>query len=145
MSALAPKAHDRDDVFRSPWLNAVTRAEQFHLPPPLPSLPDGIQLSDTTQSTHDLSDGEQLARYFFQRVESVSRKFSKERKGFVQIGPNITKFVLYQRSRLTRLFESLEPKARTQFSLIPYLLNANAPGVPGYQPNLSGPSGRMDH
>jgi adenylate cyclase len=121
-------------VFRSEWLRALIRAEQFTLPPPLPSLPGAITVSEHAASSIDRGEGFQLSRYYFQRIEKSAEQLANRREGQI-IGVNINHYLRYSRSRLTRIFDVLEPRQRTYFALIPYLLNANAPGIPGYQAN----------
>jgi hypothetical protein len=104
-----------------------------------------IHLDESVPSSIDRGEGLQLSRYYYQRIESIVRKITETGKLSVQIGNYINHYVRYCRSRLTRVFDVLEPKQRIYFALVPYLLNANAPGLPGYQPSMSGPHGVFDH
>ena len=143
MSTNQLRSHEGAAVFRSEWLKALVRAEHFKLPPPLPSLPGAIPISEAAPSSIDRGEGAQLARYYYQRIEKSAGALSNKREGQV-IGVNINHYIRFTRSRLCRLFDALDPKQRTFFALVPYLLNANAPGIPGYQPNSHVPHGLYD-
>lgn len=138
-------SNEGEILFRSEWLRSLVSPEQFTLPPPLPSPVGAIHLDESVPSSIDRGEGLQLSRYYYQRIESIVRKITETGKLSVQIGNYINHYVRYCRSRLTRVFDVLEPKQRIYFALVPYLLNANAPGLPGYQPSMSGPHGVFDH
>ena len=132
------------DMFRSDWLRALVRPDQFILPPPLPSLPGILSpRGDGVPSVGDDYEGSSLARYYFERPERAAVALSERREGQI-IGQNIAQFLRFSRGKLSRLFDELEPKHRTQLALVPYLLNANAPSIPGYQPEPSALYGLYD-
>jgi adenylate cyclase class 1 len=122
-----------DGIFQSNWLKAIVQSDRQVLPPPLPSIPNAVELTDQVPSTIQDTEGAQLAHYYFQRTEQAANDLSSEGKGLVQIANHIKRYLAYCRSRMTRLFDGIDPKERTHFALIPYLLNANAAGIPGYQ------------
>ena len=114
------------------------------LPPPLPSLPGVLSpRGDGVPSSEDETEGKGLARYYFERPERAARALAEKREGQI-IGQNIGHFLQFSRSKISRIFESLEPKQRSYLALVPYLLNANAPAVPGYQPDPSAQYGIFD-
>ena len=91
----------------------------------------------------DETEGKGLARYYFERPERAAKALAEKREGQI-IGQNIAQFLKYSRARLARVFEDLEPKQRTYLALVPYLINANAPAIPGYQPDPSAQYGLFD-
>jgi adenylate cyclase class 1 len=130
-----------DGIFQSSWLQALVQFDRTILPPPLPSVPGAVELSHQAPSTISDSEGYQLAQYYYQRTEQVASSLAEEGKGLTQVANHIKKYTTYCRSRLTRLFDGIDPKERTHFALIPYLLNANAAGIPGYQSSGKTPYG----
>ena len=136
-----PSLDHSSDLFRSNWLRALVRPDQYLLPPPLPTLPGVLSPSgDGVPSVADDNEGNSLARYYFERSERAAKSLAEKREGQI-IGQNIAHFLQYSRGQLGRTFQDLEPKQRTLFALVPYLINANAPSIPGYQPEPSAPYG----
>lgn len=132
------------DLFRSDWLRALVRPDQYLLPPPLPTLPGVLSPSgDGIPSVDDDTEGSSLARYYFERPERAADTLAEKREGQI-IGQNISHFLKFSRGKLGLVFQELEPKQRTLFALVPYLINANAPSIPGYQPEPSAPYGLYD-
>ena len=139
-----PAFNTHSDLFRSYWLQSLVRPDQFLLPPPLPTLPGILSpKGDGVPSLEDDTEGNGLARYYFERPERAARALAEKREGQI-IGQNIAQFLKYSRARLARVFEDLEPKQRTYLALVPYLINANAPAIPGYQPDPSAQYGLFD-
>ena len=139
-----PALEMSSDVFRSDWLRALVRPDQFLLPPPLPSLPGVLSPRGSgVPSVEDDSEGGGLARYYFERSERAATTLSERRDGQI-IGQNIAQFLRFSRGKVARVFDELEPRHRTLFALVPYLLNANAPSIPGYQAEPSALYGLFD-
>ena len=114
------------------------------LPPPLPSLPGVLSpKGDGVPSVEDETEGNGLSRYYFERPERAALALAEKREGQI-IGQNIAQFLKFSRGKLGRVFEDLEPKQRTYLALVPYLLNANAPAIPGYQPDPAAQYGLFD-
>lgn len=140
-SSLAPSAEAH---FRSEWLRALVSAEPFNLPPPLPLSPGAVQVATDARTSLGRGEGGALAQHYFTRVERAAQSLGNKRKIWAQIGGHVEQYLKYSRGRLERLFDALDPKQRTFFALIPYFINANAAGIPGYQTNPATPHGLYD-
>jgi len=54
-----------DGIFQSNWLKAIVQSDRQVLPPPLPSIPNAVELTDQVPSTIQDTEGAQLAHYYF--------------------------------------------------------------------------------
>ena len=113
-----PAFNTHSDLFRSYWLQALVRPDQFLLPPPLPTLPGILSpKGDGVPSLEDETEGKGLARYYFERPERAAKALAEKREGQI-IGQNIAQFLKYSRARLARVFEDLEPKHLSGFGTL---------------------------
>lgn len=139
-----PAFNTQSDLFQSYWLQSLIRPDQYMLPPPLPTLPGVLSpKGDGVPSNEDDNEGNGLSRYYFERPERAAIALAEKREGQI-IGQNIGQFLKFSRGKLGRVFQDLEPKQRSYLALVPYLLNANAPAIPGYQPDPSAQYGLFD-
>ncbi len=61
--------------------------------------------------------------------------------GMAELARNVERYLHYTREKLTNVYEALRTKDRDTFSVIPFLLHANVPGLPGYQASDEAPFG----
>jgi len=144
MSTTVSLAQLGDVHFESEWLRALVQSEPYTLPPPLPISPGALMMPESTPPSLGTGPGAQLAQYYFSRVDRAAEGLLGKRKIWAQIGTHVSRYMAYCRSRLERIFDHLDQKQRTHFALIPYLLNANVAGIPGYQSNSATPHGVYD-
>ncbi|MBV70325.1 MAG: hypothetical protein CMH52_03165 [Myxococcales bacterium] len=92
--------------------------------------------SGVLPGTEQLIDGWPAAEPFFRGIDrAVDALSENQTRGIAQLGRRIGRFIRFNRTRLARLFESLDDRARTAFALVPYLLHVNEADLPGYVPS----------
>ncbi len=61
--------------------------------------------------------------------------------GMAELAYNVRRYLAFTRSKLANVYQALRPKERDTFSVLPYLLHANVPGLPGYIAEEGAPHG----
>lgn len=137
----APAA--KDDAV-AVWLRRLAERQEPARPvtgpietPAAPTLTGPISL--TPLPTDDDADTDPNSEpYFAETLRMIRRapepKVEKSRDLFRVLTRNTDCYLQFTRRRLAYLYQGLRPKDRSTFSVIPWLLNNNVPGTPGYQP-----------
>lgn len=104
--------------------------------PAAPTMTGPVSL--TPLPTEDDADSDPHAEaYFAETLRSLRRapepKTEKARDLFRVLTRNTDCYLQFTRRRLAYLYQGMRPKDRATFSVIPWLLNNNVPGTPGYQ------------
>ena len=134
---------DRVALFESEWLQAVVADDYVDLPPPLPNQIGTPQLGEGLPATAEGS-GAQMAAAFFEELSQTAAELSAQGRGVAQIGLHLERYLELCRAHLARCFNALDSKERPLVALLPYLLNANLAGLPGYQKAAETPQGIAD-
>jgi adenylate cyclase class 1 len=126
------------------WLQRLSERQEPTRPvtgpietPAAPTLTGPISL--TPLPTDDDADSDPNSEpYFAETLRMIRRavepKAEKSRDLFRVLTRNTDCYLQFTRRRLAYLYQGLRPKDRATFSVIPWLLNNNVPGTPGYQP-----------
>lgn len=127
----------RDDASVADWLKSLDQAggpPRWQAPRPAPSSAQlgPIELSPAPETTKP-GEGEAYVQTYFRDATRAARALPPGR-GLEQLREALLRYLDFNRTKLGYLYEALKPKDRTTFSVIPYLLHVNIPGLPGYQP-----------
>lgn len=80
-----------------------------------------------------LSESERLAAPWHREVTRQARDLSRTgSRGARLVGHRVSRHLAFQRARLARVYQSLEASERRVLSALPYLLDINRSGLPGY-------------
>ncbi|MEZ4436521.1 MAG: class I adenylate cyclase [bacterium] len=83
-----------------------------------------------------LSEGERLAEPYFREVAAATRHLARgDGRGERLIGYQLGRHLAFNRLRLARVFQGLEPHERRVLAVLPWLLDQHQPGLPGYHPD----------
>jgi adenylate cyclase class 1 len=139
LSALVPQGEDAVGT----WLRRLAEREEGARPvtgpietPAAPTVTGPVSL--TPLPSDDDADVDPSAEpYFAEALRQVRRavepKAEKQRDLFRVLSRNIDCYLRFTRRRLAYLYQGMRPKDRATFSVVPWLLQSNVPGTPGYQ------------
>lgn len=82
---------------------------------------------------HRLSEGERLAAPWYREATAAARTLARaDRRGPRLMGHRLLRHLAFQRARLARVYQGLEPHERAVISVLPYLFDTDRPGLPGH-------------
>ena len=100
-----------------------------------------LQLSPSPELPNE---GVPFAADFFGEMLRAARALPPT-AGMVELARNVERYLLFTQSKLANVYEALRAKDRETFSVIPFLLHANVPGLPGYQAGDDAPYGVVNY
>ncbi len=96
-----------------------------------------IQLSPSPEAPNE---GDPFAADYFGEMLRAARALPGS-AGMVELGQNVERYLLFTQTKLANVYQALRTKDRDTFSVIPFLLHTNVPGLPGYQAGDDAPYG----
>lgn len=145
---MAKPPHDGDDDSISGWLQGLNQSrpgagswagDRREGSPQAPVRVGPIELQPT-QDDDGPEEGTPLAKPYFREAISAARRMPAT-GGMAQLGEHVTRYLRFTRAKLAYLYQGLKSRERQTFSVIPYLLHVNLPGLPGYSTATDAPIG----